>query len=185
LAHQFEVDWEQTSHVARLALQIFDQTKTLHDGNDFQRDMLEFAALLHPVGQYIRFQRYHKHSRYIIDNTGLRGFNDEEILLIGHVVRYHRKSPPTKRHKKYKKLSKEHQQIVQLLSGILRVAVALDRTKNQAVREISCDLSSKQLTMQIKGRTTQIELELWTAMRYRQPLAKALDKKIKLTWEED
>lgn len=185
LAHQFEVDWEQTSHVARLGLQIFDQTKTLHEGNDFQREMLEFAALLHSVGQYIRFQRYHKHSRYIIDNTGLRGFNDEEILLIGHVVRYHRKSPPTKRHKKYKKLSKEHQQIVQLLSGILRVAVALDRTKNQSVREISCDLSSKQLTLQIKSRTTQIELELWTAMRHRLPLAKALDKKIKFTWEED
>jgi exopolyphosphatase / guanosine-5'-triphosphate,3'-diphosphate pyrophosphatase len=184
LAHQFETDWEQTSHVARLALQIFDQTKTMHAGSGFHRDVLEFAALLHSLGQYIRFERYHKHSRYIIDNTALRGFNDEEILLISQIVRYHRKSHPKKKHNRYKKLSKEHRQVVKLLSGILRIAVALDRTKNQVVKEITCDLSDKHLTLQIVGRTTQMELELWTALRHRQPLAKALKRKIKLKWQE-
>ena len=185
LAHQFEADWEQTSHVARLALQMYDQTKILHKGKDFHRDVLEFAALLHSVGQYIRFQRYQKHSRYIIDNFALRGFNDEEILLISQVVRYHRKSAPKKKHKRFKKLSKEQRQIVRLLSGILRIAVALDRTKNQSVKEIKCNISGKHLSLQITGRTTQMELELWTAMRHRQPLAKALRKKLKLQWQEE
>jgi exopolyphosphatase/guanosine-5'-triphosphate,3'-diphosphate pyrophosphatase len=185
LAHQFEVDWEQTSHVARLSLQIFDQTQALHGWNGFQRDILEFAALLHSVGQHIRFRSYHKHSCYIIENTGMRGFNDEEVLLIGQVVRYHRKSPPKKKHKTYKMLSKEHRHMVQVLSGILRIAVALDRTKNQAVRDIRCEISDKQLNLQIKGGDTGMELELWTAMRHRQPLAKALDRKLKLTLQKD
>lgn len=185
LAHQFDADWEQVSHVARLSLQIFDQTQTLHTYNGFQRELLEFAALLHSVGQHIRFRRYHKHSRYIIEHTGLRGFNDEEILLTGHVVRYHRKSPPKKKHKKYKKLSKEHRHIVEVLSGILRIAVALDRTKNQAVQDIHCELSDKQLTLLIKGRDTGMELELWTAMRHRQPLSKALGRKLKLELQKD
>ena len=185
LAHQFEADWEQTSHVARLSLQIFDQTQAVHGWNGFQRDMLEFAALLHSVGQHIRFRSYHKHSCYIIENTGLRGFNDEEILLIGQVVRYHRKSSLKKKHKKYKMLSKEHRRMVQVLSGILRIAVALDRTKNQAVQDIHCEISDKQITLQIKGRDTGMELELWTAMRHRKPLAKALGRKLKLELQKE
>ncbi len=185
LAHQFEVDWEQTSHVSLLALQIFDQTRELHGCNDFQRDILEYAALLFSVGQYIHFSSYHKHSRYIIDKTGLRGFNDEEVLLIGQVVRYHRKSPPKKKHKRFKKLAKEQRKWVEVLSGILRIAVALDRTKNQVVKEIHCELSKKQLTLKIRGNSTSMELEYWTAMRQRYPLADAVNRKILLVLQEN
>ncbi len=179
LALKYNVDWEQASHVANLALQLFDQTKELHHLGDYERDILEYAALLHGVGKYISFQRYHKNSRYIIKHAGLRGFNDEEILLIGHVARYHRKGRPKKRHKKFKRLSKGQRHLVRVLSGILRLAVNLDRSKNQLVREIDCDTSDGTLELQLSG-ADRFELEAWAARQQRRPLARALGKKIKI-----
>lgn len=180
LANQFDVDWQQKEHVSRLALQIFDQTAELHQMDSFERDILEFAALLHSVGQYIRFKRYHKHSRYIISHAGLRGFNDEEIKLISHVARYHRKSEPKKKQKKFKKLSKKQRNIVRLLSAILRIAVNLDRSKNQMVKHVGCKISKKKLVLQPAGRPESMELEIWATKKHLDPLAKVLDKKIKL-----
>lgn len=178
LAHQFNVDWQQKMHVASLSVQIFDQTQKIHELEHFERDILEYASLLHSVGQYIRFKRYHKHSRYIIGHAGLRGFNDEEILLISHVARYHRKAEPKKKHKKYKKLTKSQRKVVKILSAILRVAVSLDRTKNQLIKEVACKHSKKKLALQIAGRPENMKLELWATRKHVDPLAKALKKEV-------
>lgn len=179
LAHKFESDWQQVSHVANLALQIFDQTQDLHKLGAFEREILEYAALLHAIGQYIRFRKHHKYSRYIINHTDLRGFTDEEILLIGHVARYHRKAKPKKRHKKFKQLSKSHRRIVRVLSGILRIAVGLDKTKNQRVERVACCLSDQILKMAVSG-ADNLELEIWAAQRYRKVFGKALERKIEI-----
>jgi len=53
-----------------------------------EREILEFASLLHDIGQFISFRKHHKNSRYIIKQTNPRGFTDEEVLLIKHLVRY-------------------------------------------------------------------------------------------------
>ncbi len=180
LANQFNVDWHQKRHVSSLCLQLFDQTEDIHKLGAFERDILEFAALLHSVGQYIRYERYHKHSRYIIGHAGLRGFNDEEILLISHVARYHRKAAPKKKHKKFKRLNKGQRKSVKLLSGMLRAAVSLDRTKNKLVKEITCKHTKKKLTIQITGRAENMKLELWATRRHLDPLAKALKCAVEL-----
>ena len=177
LALKYNTDWEQESHVANLAQQLFDQIRDLHQLGDYERDILEYAALLHGIGKFINFKKYHKHSRYIIKHTGLRGFTDEEILLIGHVARYHRKAKPKKKHKKFKRLSKNQRRIVRVLAGILRIAVGLDRTKNQLVQSVECESNKKKLTIIADG-PSQFELEIWAAQRQRKVLAKALKKKV-------
>lgn len=108
LVQKYQSDWQQNGHISALAVQLFEQTKELHGYGEFERELLEFSALLHDVGQYISFQKHHKNSRYIIRRADLRGFTDEEILLLGHLTRYHCKAAPTKRHKKFRRLSKSH-----------------------------------------------------------------------------
>lgn len=179
LAHKYDVDWSENCHVARIALQLFDQTQELHGFEHFERDILEYAALLHDIGQYIRFRRHHKHSRYLLWQEDPRGFTDEEILLIGNVVRYHRKARPKKNHKQFKCLSKSHRYIVRVLSGILRIAVSLDKTKNQLVQQVTCQVSKKVLNIAVTG-ADNLELEVWAARRDRAVLAAALKRKVKI-----
>lgn len=179
IAHKYESDWQQKSHVSSLALQIFDRTKELHQYGDFERELLQYAALLCDIGQYISFRKHHKHSRYLIRKINPRGFTDEEILLLGHIARYHRKAEPTKKHKKFKKLAKSQRHQVKILAGILRIADALDKTKNQLVDRVSCQISEEKLTILVSG-ADNLELELWAARRESKVLAKALKRKIEI-----
>ena len=179
LVHKYESDWEDNCHVAHLALEIFDQTKELHEYGDLERGTLEFAALLHDIGQFISFKKHHKNSRYIINRTDPRGFTDEERSIIKHLVRYHCKAKPSKKHKKFKKLSKRDRRIVKILSGILRIAVALNKTKNRRVKQISCQISKNELKIIVKG-ADNLEVEIWAARRNSLVLAEALKRQVKI-----
>ena len=39
----------------------------------------------------VDYDDHHKHSRYLVLNAGLPGFQQRELALIGQAVRYHRK----------------------------------------------------------------------------------------------
>lgn len=174
LAQKYESDWQSNEHVAELALQLFDQTQAIHNYGEFERDLLKFSALLHDIGQFISYRKHHKNSRYIIKRANPRGFTDEEILLISNLTRYHCKAAPTKKHKRFRKLSKPHRQLMQTLSGLLRIAVSLDKTKNQRVTSVSCQISADDLNIEVHG-ADNLDLEIWAAQRDRQVLADALD----------
>lgn len=179
LVYKYGSDWQENRHVANLAIQLFDQIQQLHGYGDFEREILEFAALLHDIGQFISFKQYHKNSRFIIRQTDPRGFTDEEMLLIGHLVRYHYKAKPSTKHKKFKKLSKPHRHIVKLLSGILRIAVALNKTKNQRVERISCHISDEKLEITVSGEEN-LEVEIWAARRSCEVLAEVLNRQVEI-----
>lgn len=179
LVYKYESDWEENRHVAKLALQIYDQIQQLHQYGDFEREILEFAALLHDIGQFISFRQHHKNSRYILQQTDPRGFTDREMLLIRNLVRYHCKAKPSKKHKQFKKLSKRDRRIIEMLSGILRIAVALNKTKNRRVERIACQISPEKLEISVLG-ADNLEVEIWAARRNRQVLAEALKCQVKI-----
>ena len=179
LAYKYGADWESNQHIARLAQQLFEQTQSVHQLGELEQNVLEYAALLHNIGQYLSRKAYHKSSRYILKRTDPRGFTDEEMLLIGHVVRYHRKAHPKTKHKQFKHLSEQQQQTVWTLAGILRIAVGLDRTKDQSVQTLSCQLSEETLEITLKGKGN-LDIGLWAAQCDRQVLEKALSKTIRI-----
>ncbi|MGB5974204.1 MAG: Ppx/GppA phosphatase family protein [Nodosilinea sp.] len=181
LAQKYESDWQRNNHVAKLALQLFDQTQDLHRYGEFERDLLEFAALLHDIGQFISFRKHHKNSRYIINRADPRGFTDEEVLLLGNLARYHCKAAPTKKHKRFRKLSRPHRRIIQVLSGMLRIAISLDKTRNQRVKTVSCQISEEVLEIELTG-ADNLDLEIWAAQRDRHVLEKALDRDVKIQY---
>ena len=43
----------------------------------------------------VDYDDHHKHSRYLVLNAGLPGFEQREVALIGQAVRYHRKGMPS------------------------------------------------------------------------------------------
>ncbi|MEH1815851.1 MAG: Ppx/GppA phosphatase family protein, partial [Nostoc sp.] len=129
LADKYHINLEYSDRVAKFAESLFDQTQgTLHHWGTDERQMLWAAAILHNCGHYISHSSHHKHSYYLIRNGELLGYTETEIEIIANLARYHRKSPPKKKHENYQSLlTKQQRQIVSQLSAILRLAVALDR----------------------------------------------------------
>jgi len=82
LASRYNTDIEAKKHVAKLALQLFDQLQPLHRLDDQSRELLYHACLIYDVGLFINFENYHKHSGYLILNGRLRGFNNAELIML-------------------------------------------------------------------------------------------------------
>jgi exopolyphosphatase/guanosine-5'-triphosphate,3'-diphosphate pyrophosphatase len=167
-AKKYQTNLEHSQRVTAFALDIFDQTKgQLHYWNADQRQLLWAAAILHNCGHYVSHSSHHKHSYYLIRNSELLGYNETEIEIIANIARYHRKSPPKKKHDSYRNLlHKEHRTMVNQLSAILRLAVALDRRQIGAIADVKCDYipNFKEFKMSIFPSTIDDEcsLEMWS-----------------------
>ncbi len=160
LAQRFQWDKTHSFHVANLATRLFDLFKPLHKLGEAYRDLLEYAALLHNIGCFISMTGHHKHSFYIIQNGGLRGFSPEEVQLVANIVRYHRKSTPSLKHPNFKALSAEYRQVVKQLSVLLRLANALDRGHRQTIKELEAFISNQSIELNLKAKKDP-EIELW------------------------
>ena len=105
------------------------------------RSVLTAAAALHEAGQIVSQSSHHKHSAYLIQHAGLRGFSPREVDLIAQVARYHRKSAPKASHPAYAALPEADRALLRRLAAILRVADGLDRahagnTELRALRRV-------------------------------------------------
>ncbi|TVR60477.1 MAG: Ppx/GppA family phosphatase [Gemmatimonadales bacterium] len=136
LGRRFMFDETHGLHVADLSLRLFDLLQELHGLGRRDRQLLMAAAILHDIGLFISFKRHHKHSLYLIHRSELPGLTPTENLIVGNVARYHRKNHPQPHHDDYMKLSPEDRVRVDQLSGILRLADALDSQHRQVVKEI-------------------------------------------------
>jgi exopolyphosphatase/guanosine-5'-triphosphate,3'-diphosphate pyrophosphatase len=166
LSESCNYDREHCKYITGFALKIFDDLKNLHQLGDECREYLEAASILHDIGYHIAHTNHHYHSYYIIRNSELLGFNDNEIGIIAHTSRYHRKSHPKKNHDEFIELPERNQLIVKKLSAILRVADSLDRTHKRIVQSVECRVkrSSVELYLGIR-KNSNPEIELWSLER--------------------
>ena len=169
---------EHAQQVARLALSIFDQTRSAHGLGEKEREWLEFGALLHDVGVHISYERHHRHSYYLIKNGDLRGFEPHETEIMALVARYHRQATPKKSHEGYGSLSPKLRKTVKRLSAMVRLAEGLDRSHAQTISAV--DFYPRSDSYLARLRTTgDAELEVWAAHRHVDALERILGKPIR------
>jgi len=168
VAHKYQVELESAERSADFSLSLFDQIQgILHRWGPEEREMLWAAAILHNCGVYISHAAHHKHSYYLIRNGELLGYTETEVEVIANLARYHRKSPPKKKHENYNNLaSHKHREMVAQLSPLLRLAVALDRRQIGAIKAVRCEYNSKKKELRLHlhpaNPDDNCKLELWS-----------------------
>ena len=182
LARKFRAEGDR---IANFAVSLFDQTQgDLHKLGPLSREYLWAAAMLHNSGHYISHSAHHKHSYYLIRNSGLLGFTETEIEVIANIARYHRKSLPKKRHEGYNNLPTKHDRhLVDQLGSILRVAVALDRGRNATIAEIEVNYDEDKSVLMLNLVPIQAgnncELEIWNINYKKEWFEDVFDVKLK------
>jgi exopolyphosphatase/guanosine-5'-triphosphate,3'-diphosphate pyrophosphatase len=167
-AQKYRVNLLYGERVAEFATRLFDQTQgSLHQWGEEERELLWAAAILHNCGHHVSHDAHHKHSYYLIRNGELLGYTETEVETIANLARYHRKSEPKKKHDNYRNLtSKRYRRIVDQLSPLLRLAVALDRRQIGAIQSITCKLfpAEQELHLLIQPRQPgdDCALEMWS-----------------------
>ncbi len=179
LAKKYNIEMFHSEHVLKTSLMIFDTLK-LKKLDQYDREILAYAALLHDIGYFVSHDQHHKHTLYLIKNSDLPGFTNDEALLIANVARYHRKSHPKKTHEDYIALSEKKREKVKLLSGILRLAEGIDRRQKQLVKDIELNFENSVLTIKLipNDNAQPPDIEVWGANRRKLLLEEVADIKI-------
>jgi len=186
LAQKFHVNLASSERVANFALTLFDRTQgILHNWTEAERELLWAAAILHNAGHYVSHSAHHKHSYYLVRHGGLLGYTDTEIEIIANLCRYHRKSPPKKKHENFRQLmGRRERQMVEQLSAILRLASALDRRQIGAVDHITCEWRApqRQFCLQIHPAdpSDRCELEIWSVNYKKEPFESQFSVSLKV-----
>lgn len=129
LAHKMQADMPHAHKVAELALGLYDSAAAagLHSLGSDERELLEYAAILHDIGIFLAYDNHQAHSHYLIRNADLLGFDEDEIDIIAATSYFHRKYFPRKGHRPFDQLDADARATVRVLSILLRIAEALDR----------------------------------------------------------
>jgi len=182
VAENFRFDKEHSHHVTGLAMKIFDQLKDIHKLGNLEREYLEAAGILHEVGLFVSHSQHHRHSYYLVRNSEMLGFTENEKEIIANIARYHRKSHPKVKHVEFSKLNSEDQLIVSKLAGILRIADGLDRSHSYAVKDLNCTVSGNEVVIELEGSDDKkdLELDMWGAETKKSLFEETFGMKVKL-----
>ena len=122
--------------VSALALELFDTTADLHLLGAADRELLEFGALLHDIGEHVSREDHDKHTAYLIENGGLRGFSPQEVRILATIGRFHIRGTPKSSFDAFGQLSEDDQSRAVELTALLRLADALDASHRGVVQKV-------------------------------------------------
>lgn len=165
LAKDCQYEAKHTKQVTRIALKIFDDLQNLHRLGSTERFYLECAGILHDIGVHTQGAKgHHKASMNIILTTPILQFDNKERLIIGSVVRYHRRALPSSNHNHYKSLNEKERRNVSILAGILRIADGLDYTHRRQIGHVEASFNDQKIIIDCLVRRKPVKKEMKSAL---------------------
>lgn len=158
LSNRYHVDTAHRDSTVKFSLQLFDRLKSIHGLGKESRMLLHVAALLNDVGSYIDTHNHYFHSDYIIRSSEIVGLSNTEQTIVAAVARYHSTDTPSAELKHFDELSMQNRMTIAKLTALLRIADALDASRQQKITEISVSIKDVDVVITAKARTN-IELE--------------------------
>jgi len=132
LFKQYNVDEAHANQVTITAKHLFKewQQRSPIVIDKILESMLYWSALLHEIGLSINFSAIQKHSAYIIRNSNMPGFNEEQQFLLSILVRFHRKDFKLEKIPYFSLF--ENKQIYPLLQ-ILRLSILINNQRSSTL----------------------------------------------------
>lgn len=162
LARIYNYEAIHCAKVRDLSLSLFDQLAPLHGYGQWERELLGHAALIHDIGVSVGYYDHHKHGFYLVLNAPLYGFTHREMVMLGELVRYHRKGDVDV--SQYRDILEDGDgQRVARLAALLRLAEYLERSKSQVVQSLTVQIGD---TVRVQTQTLgDATVEIWDANR--------------------
>ena len=142
---------DHARQTASLALQLFDSAAEagLHELGDRERELLEYAAYLHHIGSFLTYSGYQRHSRYLVRNAEMLGFDDYENAFMSLIILHHRGSLVPRKGEDVAILTPRDRDSLRFLSTLLRIAEHLDRGQAGVVSETKLHSEGGRLVLDV------------------------------------
>jgi exopolyphosphatase/guanosine-5'-triphosphate,3'-diphosphate pyrophosphatase len=151
LGRKYAFDEKHARFVADISVRLFKVLQSEFHLDPRHELLLRVAAILHEIGGFISNRSHHKHSMYLIQNSGLFGLSREDVQLVALIARYHRRALPSANHPEYAALDRDSRIAVSKKAAILRVADALDRNHLQQIVGPLVTLTKDELIITVEG----------------------------------
>lgn len=144
LGKRYMVNSKRSEILENICLAIFDAMKKVHGMSKRERLLLQLAARLNDCGMYMTLMDVGESSYNIIMSSEIVGLSGKEQEMLANIVKYSR---ITFAHDKdaaddsFLKIAK--------LTAILRLAVGLDRSHRQKIKNIKAVLKDDELTITV------------------------------------
>lgn len=165
-------DEPHARQVMKLAMELFDSSRAarLHKLDDWERELLKYAAMLHDIGMFLSYPNHEIHACYIIRNSELLGFDQTEIDIMAATTLFHRKRP-RKRYAEYADMDKKTRERVRILSLLLRMAESLDRGHVASVERAELGVDNKHAVLTLRS-SKDVQLERWNLEQHQNSFEK-------------
>ena len=129
LMQRYGIDAAQAARVEATALQLFDQVARAWSLDADTRQMLVWAARLHELGLALAHSQYHVHGAYVLANSDIAGFSQQDQRFLAALVRTHRRGVPKSA---FDAIPDRLLPAVKRCAALLRLAVLLHRSQESA-----------------------------------------------------
>lgn len=157
LLHKYHSDERHAEYVRQTSLQLFDLLSKEIAFGERSRLLLEVAAILHDIGNFIRVEKHNLHSEYIIKNSEIFGISKSEKTIVAEIAKYHRGAALPQDDEYFVMLPRVDRMTILKLTSILRVADALDRGHLQGMTNLEMSLQKDTLLLQTSQQGTALE----------------------------
>lgn len=162
-------DVRHTHRVTRFALKLYDglvNCQVIRGEHARSRDLLHAAAVVHEVGRAEQKNNHHKRTEKMVARINhLPGWSRSEVESIARIARYHRGAMPD--NSVLRDFPAQRRRTVLLLSGVLRLANALDADHQGTIRDVKLSCSIETVLIHAQGFQPQSEIaETIAAARY-------------------
>ncbi|MCX6129959.1 MAG: hypothetical protein NTX25_12970, partial [Proteobacteria bacterium] len=182
-AGKLRLDPAFAAQMSDLSVQIYDEMQKIPALSKMSgearldRDLLQSAAYLLEAGKFINYSSYHRHSYYLITESNLLGYTQEEKHLIALINRFARKSPAKANKSDSLPYLERNLDRLNILSSCLRLARCLLRTRLLKIQKLHVkEVSDSKYILEIIGQPgSQLEAERLALKKETRSLEKALD----------
>ncbi|HEX2082496.1 MAG TPA: exopolyphosphatase, partial [Xanthomonadaceae bacterium] len=129
LMRRYGVDAAQATRVLAVAMRLFDQVAEAWSLDADARQLLAWAARLHELGLAIAHSQYHVHGTYVLANSDIAGFSQQDQRFLAALVRTHRRGIPKSA---FDALPDRLVPAARRCAALLRLAVLLNRSQENA-----------------------------------------------------
>ncbi len=151
-------EMSNATQVYNLSILLFKQLKVIHKLHRYYVKPLRIAASLYDSGKRVKFENSTKNSFDIILNSNINGVSQREILLAAFSCACQNLDNfNLSDWVQYKDIVTEDDlDAVRKLGTIIKLAVALDKTKGSIVKDVTCDILGDSVIMKtvVEGDAT-------------------------------
>ncbi len=161
LGTHYGIDARYAKTVRDLAASLFAKLKRVHQLPAEYEEWLTAAAMLQEVGSFVNRGGRHRHAWYLIANSEIFGYTTEQRHIIAAIARYVGNSRPTADDRPMRELGGDDRELVPKAVMLLRLARALNQSRNGIVRSVRARIQGGKVTLALVAKRPGPDLEIW------------------------